>query len=236
MPDMMNNLPLEAVKINENTYRIEDNFVRCLLFVGEERALLVDAGFGGEDSLKKLVETLTDNPVQLVITHADPDHIGAAVEFDEVYLHKDEVSRYIGMTGGKCPKIHTLEDGDIIDIGGRCFEVLLMPGHTWGSIVLLDRTGRILVGGDLISTMPIFLFGEDRDFDTYVTSMKKLAAMEGEYDEIYPGHGELPLSPNQVGKLLAAAEKYLSGALVPMEPPFPMPAKMFAYEGAGFYI
>ena len=38
--------PLQAVKINENTYRIEDNGVRALLFIGTEKALLVDSGFG----------------------------------------------------------------------------------------------------------------------------------------------------------------------------------------------
>ena len=236
MPDMMKKLPLEAVEICKDTYRIEDNFVRCLLFVGTERALLVDAGFGGEDSLLQLVKTLTDKPVQLVITHADPDHVGAAAEFDSVYMHKDEIPRYTGMVGETGPEIHTLEDGEIIDIGGRRFEVLLVPGHTWGSIALLDRENRVIVTGDLVSAMPIFLFGEDRDFDAYMASMKKLLDLKTEYDAIYPGHGELPLAPVQIEKLIAAAEKLRANELPPLEPPFPMPAKMYVYEGAGFYI
>ncbi len=236
MLEMMNNQPLKAEKIREDTYRIEDNFVRCLLFIGTERALLVDAGFGGNGSLKQLVGSLTDKPVQLVITHADPDHIGAAVEFDTVYMHKDEVARYIGAAGEKGPAIRTLEDGEVIDIGGRSFEVLLVPGHTRGSIALLDRTGRIIVTGDLVSAMPIFLFGEDRDFDAYVASMERLSLLKTEFDEIYPSHGDLPLSPGQIDRLLAAAEKQRAGELTPQEPPFPMPAKMYLYEGAGFYI
>lgn len=236
MPEMMNNLPLEAVKICENTYRIEDNFVRCLLFVGRERALLVDTGFGGKESLKALVETLTNKPIQLVITHADPDHIGAAGEFDTVYMHGDEVPRYTGMTGEGGPKICTLQDGEIIDIGGRRFEALLVPGHTHGSVALLDRANRILIPGDLVSEMPIFLFGEDRDFDAYMASLEKLLALRDTFDEIYPSHGALPLAPAQIEKLLAAAKKFRAGELLPMEPPFPMPAKMYADDGAGFYI
>jgi len=236
MPEMMKMPPMEAVKICENAYRIEQGFVRCLLFVGTERALLVDTGFGGEESLLQLIRTLTDKPVQLVVTHADPDHIGAVAEFDAVYMHKNEIPRYTGMVGTAGPEIHTLEDGEVIDIGGRCFEVLLVPGHTWGSIALLDRGNRIMIPGDLVSTMPIFLFGEDRDFDAYVASLEKLNGMKSEYDEIYPSHGELPLSPAQIEKLIVAAGKQRAGELPPLEPPFPMPAKMYVYDGAGLYV
>lgn len=236
MPEMMKMPPMQAVEICENAYRVEQGFVRCLLFVGTERALLVDTGFGGEDSLLQLIKTLTDKPVQLVVTHADPDHVGAVAEFDAVYMHKNEIPRYTGMVGTSGPEVHTLEDGEVIDIGGRRFEVLLLPGHTWGSIALLDRENRILIPGDLVSTMPIFLFGEDRDFDAYVASMKRLADLMPEFDAIYPSHGELPLSPVQIEKLLAAAEKLRAKELPPLEPPFPMPAKMYVYEGAGFYI
>ena len=236
MPDMMNNLPLEAVKINENTYRIEDNAVRCFLFIGTERALLVDAGFGGEDSLRKLVESLTDKPIQLLITHADPDHMGAAREFDTVYMHSNEVARYTAAAGENGPEIVTLADGDVIDIGGRSFELLLVPGHTRGSLALLDRANRILIPGDIVSARPIFLFGEDRDFDAYIGTLQKLAGLRTEFDVIYPSHGVLPLDPGQIDRLLAAGEKFRAGALAPMEPPFPMPAKLYADEGAGFYI
>lgn len=235
MPEMFNQLPLNAIQINENTYCIEDNMVRCLLFIGKERALLVDAGFGGKDSLKRLVESLTDRPVQLVITHADLDHIGAAAEFDTVYMHTNEIARYTQMAGTG-PHINPLSENDLIDIGGRRFEVLLLPGHTWGSIALLDRENRIVVVGDLVSSMPIFMIGEDRNFDAYMESMEKLSCMKTAFDEIYPGHGMIPLPPEQIDKLITAAKKLAAGELSPLEPPFPMPAKMYVYDGAGFYI
>jgi glyoxylase-like metal-dependent hydrolase (beta-lactamase superfamily II) len=227
-------MPLEAVQIGESTYRIEDNGVRCLLFIGRERSLLVDAGFGGENSLKRLVESLTDKPVKLVITHADPDHIGGAAEFDAVYMHKNEIARYTRVARAT-PRICPLGENDIIDIGGRCFEVLLLPGHTWGSIALLDRENRIVLVGDLASSMPVFMFGEDRDLGAYLASMEKLSRMKTAFDEIYPGHGTLPLPPGQIDKLIAAAKKLLAGELSPEDPPFPMPAKMYIYDGAGFF-
>jgi glyoxylase-like metal-dependent hydrolase (beta-lactamase superfamily II) len=132
-------------------------------------------------------------------------------------------------------RICLLEENDIIDIGGRCFEVLLLPGHTWGSIALLDRENRIVLVGDLASSMPVFMFGEDRDLGAYLASMEKLSRMKTAFDEIYPGHGTLPLPPGQIDKLIAAAKKLLAGELSPEDPPFPMPAKMYIYDGAGFF-
>jgi glyoxylase-like metal-dependent hydrolase (beta-lactamase superfamily II) len=47
--------------------------------------------------------------------------------------------------------VHYLYAGDVIDPGGAQLEVDLMPGHTPGSIILLDRAESIaytgIVGG-----------------------------------------------------------------------------------------
>ena len=68
-----------------------------------------------------------------------------------------------------------LKEGDHINIGGRFFEVLHVPGHTPGSLALLDRLNRILITGDLVSKMmPVFLFGEGRDYDAYLRTLQKL--------------------------------------------------------------
>lgn len=90
--------------------------------------------------------------------------------------------------------------------------------------------------GDLVSSMPVFMFGEDRDLDAYIASMEKLSDMKSAFDEIYPGHGMLPLPPEQIDKLIAAAKKLRAGEVSPQEPPFPMPAKMYLYDGAGFFL
>ena len=235
MPEMMLPPP-EAVKIDENSYRIEQGFVRFFLFIGEESALLVDAGFGGEKSLKELVGTLTDKPIKLVLTHTDPDHIGYLAEFDAAYLHAAEIPTLEAMPGGVKAQLRTLEEGDVIDIGGRSFEVLLVPGHTPGSLALLDRSNRILVTGDLVSTMPVFLFGPGRDFGAYVSTMERLSGMKSGFDLIYPSHGVFPLTSDYVDKMIAAAKKLRANELQPMDPPMPLPAKMYMDGDVGFYI
>ena len=234
MSDLGVTLPLEAVKIDENSYRIEDNGVRCFLFVGSERALLIDTGFGQAGGLKALVETLTDKPLTLVLTHSDPDHIGGLAEFDTAHMHPAEKPHYYRMAGHEAQTID-INGGDVIDLGGRRFEVILKPGHTPGSIAFLDRENRVIVSGDIVSAGPVFMFGEGRDFKAYMESMEKLIGMKSLFDDIYPSHGPLPLPTGQIDKMLDAAKKLLAGELSPEEPPFPIPAKMYMHNGAGFF-
>ena len=221
-----NTASYEPVSIGKNSYRIENNGVRSFLFIGSEKALLVDTGFGG--NLKAVVETLTDKPVMLVNTHSDPDHIGANSEFDTAFMHRDEIANY-----GE--KAEPLNDGEIIDLGGRMFEVIHIPGHTPGSIALADRENRIIITGDTVSDGPVFMFGEGRDLPTYMNSLKKLIAISDQFDIVYPSHGTFPLSPAQFSVNLEAAEKLSAGELTPEEPPFPIPAKLYKYIGAAFF-
>ena len=236
MPEMMFPPP-EVVKIDENSYRIEQGFVRCFLFIGEEKALLVDAAFGGEDNLKDLIATLTDKPVQLVLTHGDPDHIGYMGNFDKAYLLEEEIPACQEMAAKAGTELCALKEGDHINIGGRFFEVLHVPGHTPGSLALLDRLNRILITGDLVSKMmPVFLFGEGRDYDAYLRTLQKLSMMKVSFDQIYPSHGEFPLTSDYIDKQIAAAEKMRAGELPALDPPMPLPAKMYMDGDVGFYF
>jgi glyoxylase-like metal-dependent hydrolase (beta-lactamase superfamily II) len=234
MPEMPTPQPQTAEKISENAYRIEDNGVRALLFVGAERALLVDTGFGAAGSLKAVVESLTDKPVSLVNTHADGDHIGCNAEFGAAHMHPSEMPYYFQSAKADAP-VAPLWEGDVIDLGGRRFEVILIPGHTPGSIALLDRENRVLVSGDSVSETPVFMFGEVRDLRAYIASMEKLVQLQGAFDTVYPAHGPFPVAPAQTEKALAAAKKLLAGELTPSEPPFPLPAKLYAHGGAAFF-
>lgn len=227
--------PLQAVKINENTYRIEDNGVRSLLFIGTEKALVVDSGFGASGSIKEQVEALTNKPVVLVNTHADGDHIGCNAQFETAHMHPAEMPYYF-TTAEPDASVCALWEGDVIDIGGRSFEVVLIPGHTPGSIALIDREGRILISGDSVSDTPVFMFGEVRSLNAYIASMKKLMKMQDLFDEIYPSHGPFPVAPAQIEKAHEAAVKLAAGELEPQEPPFPVQARMFSSGGASFFF
>lgn len=234
MAEIIENI-LETVKIDETSYRIENSGVRSLLFVGTEKALLVDTGFGNAGSLKSVVEGITDKPVVLVNTHGDNDHTGCNTEFGVAYLHPSEMAFYAQNNDHEI-KMEPIWEGDVIDIGGRKFEVIHVPGHTPGSIALLDRENRILVSGDTVSCTPVFLFTEVRNIYAFMASMKKLIGMKECFDEIYAAHGPFPVSPDQIDKQLTAAEMLLEDKIEGVDPPFPIPAKMYMHNGAGFFF
>ena len=226
-------IQFEAIKVNDSTYRIEEGGVRCTLFIGSTGALLVDAGFGRAGSLRDFISTLTDKPVTLVLSHADGDHIGGALEFGAVTMHPSEMSRFF-REDKQAPTVTPLWEGDIIDVGNRSFEVVFIPGHTPGSIALLDRENRIIVTGDSLSAGPIYMFGDGRNIHAYIASMEKLAAIKSEFDEVYPSHGPFPLPADHLDKSIAVAKMVLAGEITPTEPAMQIPAKQYMHEGVGF--
>ncbi|MDG4789658.1 MBL fold metallo-hydrolase [Micromonospora sp. WMMD1102] len=99
----------------------------------------------------------------------------------------------------------TLDDGDRIDIGGRVLTVLHLPGHTPGSIGLLEeRTGTLYSGdvvyeGALIDNLP------NSDVAAYRRSMEFLADLD--VSVVHPGHG----NSFDRARLRQLAETYLRG-------------------------
>lgn len=84
----MYSTPINKVeKLDEDLYIItETESIHCYLLIGEEKALLIDAGWGYED-IKELIRKITDKPLMLALTHGDPDHGLGAVNFDEFWIH-----------------------------------------------------------------------------------------------------------------------------------------------------
>jgi glyoxylase-like metal-dependent hydrolase (beta-lactamase superfamily II) len=226
-------MPYEAVKISDGAWRIEDNGVRVFVFEGTRGALLVDTGFGTGD-LKAVVDTITSKPLTLVNTHADGDHISCNAQFGTAHLHPAEYAYYFETASPGAP-VAPLWEGDVIDLGGRSFEVLHIPGHTPGSVALLDRENRILVSGDSVSLSPVFMFGRVRSVEAYIASMEKLVAYKGAFDTVYPSHGPFPAPPDAVDNALAGAKSVLAGEVTGEEPPFELPAKMYSAHGASFF-
>lgn len=98
---------------------------------------------------------------------------------------------------------HLVQGGDEIDLGDRRFSVVNLPGHTPGSIGLIDHEERVLVSGDaaydggLIDTLP------ESDVEAYLRTMGLLRRFD--VDVVYPGHGR----PFDRAKLREIAEGYL---------------------------
>lgn len=200
----------EIVKENENTWRIEDQGVRFFLLTGTQKALLIDSGMNVHNA-KEIAESITNLPISLLNTHADPDHIGSNGQFGEFYMNPNEEQNL--RENGSKGKIIPVYEGTIIDLGERPLEIIELPGHTSGSIAVLDVKSRILISGDPIQDGHIFMFGVHRNMELYIESLEKLEKRSNCFDYIFPSHGTLPVKPEIIGKLIEGAKEVLAGKI-----------------------
>jgi hypothetical protein len=142
-------------------------FYRCNMWHvrGRDRDLLLDTGLG-HFPLRAAIGALRERPVVCVASHTHFDHIGGHHEFGERCVHRAEAAiladprndwtladRYAtdemfdGFPDGwdaaryrvkPAPATRLLEDGDVVDLGDRHFEVVHTPGHSPGGIALWE--------------------------------------------------------------------------------------------------
>jgi hydroxyacylglutathione hydrolase len=95
-------------------------------------------------------------------------------------------------------KYHWIEEGYIFELGGRKLEVIHIPGHSPGSIALLDRAHHILFSGDTVTYYNIWYFTDSSlPFSTLLKTYQKLISYQKDIDAIFPAHGKNPI-PNTV--------------------------------------
>ena len=70
-----------------------------------------------------------------------------------------------------------VEDGDMVDLGDRVFEVLHFPGHSPGSIGLWEAATGTLFSGDAIYDGPLLDNIEGSFIADYITTMERLRAL-----------------------------------------------------------
>ncbi len=222
----------EIVQINPDTWRIEDNDVRFFVLEGTEKAVMIDSGMNTSDA-GEIAGRLTSKPLELLNTHADRDHISGNSAFGRFYMHPAEEENYraAGGTGTVVP----LSEGQIIELGNRPLEIIEIPGHTPGSVAILDINRRVLISGDSVQDGKIFMFGKFRNLKEYIPSMKKLLKYADRFDSIYPSHGSIPVEPGIIPKLIEDAEQILAGKAEgkPVER-FGIKAVLYCFEEAGF--
>lgn len=205
---------LRVVPLRENLWALNE-ISKTIMYVvnGKNCALLLDTGFG-LSPLKEVVNQLCKNkPIIVVNTHGHIDHNSGNNQFNSVHVgrydepasHATDKSRIRKMffqallkenydlsswKPGPCKNVYTLRDGDTIDLGDYKFDILETPGHSIGSISLLEREQRWLFTGDLVLTWETW--GQLKNSSTlriYAESLERLAKLERDVDVVFPAHG-----------------------------------------------
>jgi glyoxylase-like metal-dependent hydrolase (beta-lactamase superfamily II) len=228
-------------QIGARTWAIDDHGSSLMyLIAGCERALLIDTGWGVGD-LSALVASLTSLPLLVVNTHGHPDHVGGNGQFPRVHVAEADRALAAGGLATDCRRWSldhdllprplppgfrvdawlasatswvSIAEGDRFELGARCLEVIALPGHSPGSICLLDRSSRSVFTGDSLLPSAIWMhLDESLPLGEFQSSLRRLQAMSGEFDCLWPAHGSLERVPlpqrlleeviNGVGSILA---------------------------------
>jgi glyoxylase-like metal-dependent hydrolase (beta-lactamase superfamily II) len=80
----------------------------------------------------------------------------------------------------------SVDEGDIIDLGDRHFEVLHLPGHSPGSIGLYEAATSTLFSGDAVYDGPLLDELPESNIPDYVRTMKRL--LELPVRAVHAGH------------------------------------------------
>lgn len=207
-------IPLLSNEIDSNCYLILD-----------DECALIDTGTGNNDWLVNKIEEKVDlDEISVIInTHGHADHCGGNTLFDNarIMAHTLDVEELMG--GGlygtimflkdfdplKVKVDKKLKDGDIVSLGKTMLRVIHTPGHTPGSICLLEEKRRILFSGDTLFAGGGFgrvdLGG---DATQMLNSLKELSNLN--FNLLYPGHGGVVDNGRKHAQLaLRYAEEFL---------------------------
>lgn len=216
----------QVISLDDSTWRIEEHVeggsTYMYLLAGEREAVLIDTGFGTL-ALREIVSSLTALPVHVINTHGHFDHTGGNPLFDIACIHEADVPVYRAFRDAQkrypqytipapVDNFKMIRDGDTFDLGARTLEVIVTPGHTLGSLCILDKERRWLFTGDTCCKADVLL---NLDFcttvETYCESMRGLLARRAEFDVTWPAHHETPVSPEVLDQFLEAGKLLCEG-------------------------
>ena len=232
-------------KIAHKTWRIsEAGKVNCYLLEGDTSALLIDSCWGVGD-LYGVVKSITSKPLAIVATHLHPDHVGGAKQFGNYYVHEADLKfinkamccslacyvggRRIGSSEkhrkAKISRRIAIKDGYAFELGNRKLTVKNIPGHTKGSIMLIDEKYKLIFTGDDVNPnmwlqMPGAVSAEEWKTGAEIV----LSYLQDGYFA-WNGHFEGALSLNMANRVYALVneiiDKYKKGQLQKSDSPYP---------------
>ena len=180
-------------QIAKSVWRYHDAFgSTSYLVVGKERAAMIDCGMSAVPVMP-MIREITQLPVDLLLTHAHPDHYGAAVEFERIWMHEADIEAlgemepvFAGMGVAPLPqeKLCAFSDGHVFDLGGAQLLAAELTGHTPGSSVFVYEAEEMIFSGDAVGSGDIVLMAVPQAYDLgrYACSLREFLSRSAAWD------------------------------------------------------
>ena len=165
------------------------------LFIGQEKALLIDSGatIDGGAKLLELIRRITDLPLVVAHSHGHGDHrLG-----DDAFKGQQDVS-VVGIGGSAVTNYFGFSNWPneplAFDLGGRLITLLPIPGHNDDDIAYYDELTNVLVTGDTLYPGRLYV----KDWPEYGKSIERLAnwVSEKSVSLVLGTHIEMSAVPN----------------------------------------
>lgn len=220
-------------RLSDRLWRLKDAYgVAMYLVEGAERACLIDTGYGIK-GLRAYVESLTDKPVFVLLTHGHVDHAFGAAEFDEVHMsHRDLDefalqadpawrSNFISVAFSKIGSFEMNEpyagefidvaDSEEFDLGDLTIRCYAVPGHTPGCLVPVVLEERVAIFGDAAGTGTLVNEEYAASLSEYLAALRKLKGHENEWDRVLRFHGTCESTKALLDDMIEICEEVLAG-------------------------
>jgi glyoxylase-like metal-dependent hydrolase (beta-lactamase superfamily II) len=102
-------------------------------------------------------------------------------------------------------------DGYVFDLGNRNIEVITVPGHTIGTIVLLDRGNKIVYSGDACNINTLLFLPHSTSIEEYHEGLHHFKAFQPFFDVMWGGHGLAPVPKAAIDEAIQLCQEILAG-------------------------
>jgi len=86
------------------------------------------------------------------------------------------------------PATRLIDEGDVVDLGNRRFEVMHLPGHSPGSIALWEAASGTLFSGDVVYDGPLLDELDGSSIADYLHTMERLRTLP--VSVVHAGHND----------------------------------------------